>query len=74
MPFARIAAEWTHDDQSIPDSVNQTVSHRAEPPSVRGITLDTQWHKIDPNQYAYFFNNLEISHADIGPSIQPRPG
>ncbi|KAI0345976.1 hypothetical protein BDW22DRAFT_936994 [Trametopsis cervina] len=51
MPFARIAAEWNHDDQSVPETVAQNISRRADPPTVRGITLDTQWHKIDPNHH-----------------------
>lgn len=51
MPFARIAAEWTHDNQTVPDADAQKLRRRSgELASVRGITLDTAWHKIDPKQ------------------------
>ncbi len=55
MPFARIAAEWTHENQTVSDDLAQQIARRAEPPTVRGITIDTQWHKIDPNQYVCIF-------------------
>ncbi|KAI0087808.1 hypothetical protein BDY19DRAFT_1042228 [Irpex rosettiformis] len=51
MPFARIAAEWTHDNQTVPEDVAQGATRRAEPSTVRGITVDTQWHMINPNRH-----------------------
>ena len=48
MPFARVADEWTSDDQSVPDSVAQNLTRRDEPSTVRGISLDTEFHMIDP--------------------------
>ncbi|KAI0689061.1 hypothetical protein BC835DRAFT_1418822 [Cytidiella melzeri] len=51
MPFARIAAEWTHDNQTLPADIASNLSRRADPPTVRGITIDTQWHKVDPNHH-----------------------
>lgn len=50
MPFARVTNEWTHENQTLPDHVNATISRRTNgrARSVRGITLDTDFHKIDP--------------------------
>lgn len=56
MPFARIASEWTHENQTIPSDVSEKLSRRAEPTSVRGITLDTDWSKADPSRYDIVIN------------------
>lgn len=46
MPFARIAEEWTHEDQSLPDHLPGLAPNA----TVCGLTVDTAWHQIDPNQ------------------------
>ncbi|PSR71280.1 hypothetical protein PHLCEN_2v12794 [Hermanssonia centrifuga] len=51
MPFARIASEWNHENQSLPDDVAQKLSRRDELATVRGISLDTQFSKVDPSRY-----------------------
>ena len=52
MPFARIASEWNHEDQSVPDDVAKKLRRRdgQSNSTVRGITLDTNFSKVDPNQ------------------------
>ena len=51
MPFARVASEWTHENQTVPDSVAQKLRRRDGPtPTVRGISLDTDFGQIDPSQ------------------------
>lgn len=52
MPFARIASEWTSDDQSVPDAVALKLRRRDDEPAstVRGISLDTNFKQIDPKQ------------------------
>lgn len=50
MPFARIVSEWSHENQTIPANVTNQSRRRAEQPTVRGLSLDTNFHEIDPKQ------------------------
>lgn len=51
MPFARISSEWSHENQTVPDEVAKKLRRRGDSsPSVRGISLDTEFGKIDPKQ------------------------
>lgn len=51
MPFARIASEWNHENQTVPEPVAKKLSRRSGAAStVRGISLDVDFHKIDPKQ------------------------
>lgn len=53
MPFARIASEWTSENQTVPSDVAASSRRRDDtaPPSVRGISIDTNWAAIDPSKY-----------------------
>lgn len=51
MPFARIADEWEHNNQTIPDEVQAKIGKRDNPPVVRGLLLDTNFAAVDPSQY-----------------------
>lgn len=55
MPFARIAKEWIHDNQTIPDDVRAQMRRRADgdDSTVRGLSLDTNFAAVDPNQYVF---------------------
>ncbi|KAF7800086.1 hypothetical protein EIP86_011329 [Pleurotus ostreatoroseus] len=55
MPFAHIASEWIHENQSVPEDVAQKLSCRAQQnqPTVRGITLDTNFSKIGPSHHGH---------------------
>ena len=49
MPFARVASEFVHKDQSVPASIAAQLSRRDGAPSqVRGIELDTNFAAVDP--------------------------
>ncbi|OBZ79357.1 hypothetical protein A0H81_00033 [Grifola frondosa] len=51
MPFARIAKEWTHENQSIPPNMQTSIRRRdGSTPVVRGIRLDTHFDEVDPSQ------------------------
>ena len=51
MPFARVAEEWTHEDQSGPSAVAAKLARRDDGPAVvRGITIDTNFAAVDPSQ------------------------
>ena len=52
MPFARVASEWTHKNQTVPDHIQQRLARReaSHIRSVRGISLDTDFSKIDVKQ------------------------
>jgi hypothetical protein len=50
MPFARVAKEWTHENQTIPDQIKAKMQKRDDESSVRGIRLDTNFAAIDPSQ------------------------
>jgi hypothetical protein len=49
MPFARLARDWYHEDQSLPD--NSGIVRRADGslPVIKGMTLDTNFALIDPS-------------------------
>lgn len=48
MPFARIASEWSHDNQSVPDHIAPKLRHsRGQNGTVRGFTLDVDWDQVD---------------------------
>ncbi|KAI0092173.1 hypothetical protein BDY19DRAFT_584807 [Irpex rosettiformis] len=47
-PFARVAKEWKHSDQSVPDHVLKAIK-RDRSASVRGLSLDTNFSAVDPN-------------------------
>ena len=51
MPFARVAKEWTHENQTIPAKIKAKMQKRGDPSSVRGISLDTNFAAVDPAQY-----------------------
>ena len=77
MPFARIASEWTHSNQSVPGDVATKLRRRDSPATVRGITVDTQFHKIDPNRcaphcFTVRFASLlcNLSHGSVAMMIQ----
>ena len=52
MPFARVAAEFTHEDQSVPSTVAQKLRRRdsQSDASVRGIIVDTYFKGINASQ------------------------
>ena len=52
MPFARVVGEFTHENQTVTQAVAQKLSRRdsQSDPTVRGITLDTNFRHIDPAQ------------------------
>lgn len=51
MPFARVSSEWAHDNQTAPEEVAKKLRRRGDFfPSVRGISLDTEFGEIDPKQ------------------------
>lgn len=80
MPFARVAAEWTSDNQTVPDAVAQKLSRRSEPSTVRGITLDTQFHKVNPSKCVTATHgsktvaNISYSHGQVSMLIQGATG
>ena len=51
MPFARVADEWSDQDQSVPSSVAAQLARRDDSPSpVRAIAIDTNFAAVDPSQ------------------------
>ena len=55
MPFARVSREWMHENQTVPDSVKAQMRRRDDGDStVRGVSLDTNFAAVDPNQYVHF--------------------
>lgn len=59
MHFARVAREWTHENQTIPAEVQTKIQKRdsnssaVAPTDVRGISLDMNWAAVDPAQYVF---------------------
>ncbi|KAI0775388.1 hypothetical protein BC629DRAFT_1527098 [Irpex lacteus] len=48
-PFARVANEWKHSNQSIPDHIAAEIIKRDLTASVRGLALDTNFSAVDAN-------------------------
>jgi hypothetical protein len=48
MPFARVARDWVHEDQSVPVEVARQLSRRQDAPPVLGVALDTNFEAVDP--------------------------
>ena len=67
MAFARVASEWTHHDQTLPDELDAELSRRDVKPMVRGLSLDTDFAAVDPTVYVLSIWCLEV-HADNGRS------
>ncbi|KAI0340900.1 hypothetical protein BDW22DRAFT_1333399 [Trametopsis cervina] len=64
MPFARVAREWTHENQTIPKNVKRMMRKRATDSSVRGIRLDTNFAAVDPAQNGNVSLLIQGSTAD----------
>ncbi|KAJ7266371.1 hypothetical protein B0H12DRAFT_158847 [Mycena haematopus] len=60
--FARVAASWIHEDQSLPDDVASQLSRRQDAPLVQGLTLDTDFAAADPTANGV---NIAISGTTI---------
>ena len=54
-PFARVAKEWKHSNQSIPDHIAAKITKRELAASVRGLTLDTNFSAVDANVYVHTY-------------------
>lgn len=50
MPFARVARQWTSQDQSLPAAVRRNIVSRASAPVVHALALDTNFTDIDPSK------------------------
>ncbi|KAI0092175.1 hypothetical protein BDY19DRAFT_884355 [Irpex rosettiformis] len=70
MPFARVAKEWTHENQTIPAQVQATIQKRdnssTSTPTVRGIRLDVNFAAIDPTKNGNVTMFIQGSNAAGG--------
>ncbi|KAI0700589.1 hypothetical protein BC835DRAFT_1304043 [Cytidiella melzeri] len=67
MPFARIAKEWKHQNQTIPSQIKEKMQKRDDDPNVstvRGMSLDTNFAAVDPSQNGNVSLFIQGSNAD----------
>ncbi|KAJ7246984.1 hypothetical protein C8J57DRAFT_1359761 [Mycena rebaudengoi] len=67
MPFARVARDWVHEDQSVPVEVARQLSRRQDAPPVLGVALDTNFEAVDPA-------NGEVNVAVSGTTVPGQAG
>ncbi|KAF8206074.1 hypothetical protein K438DRAFT_1963852 [Mycena galopus ATCC 62051] len=66
--FARVAASYVHEDQSLPDALARRLARRIDAPVVQGLTLDTDFAAADPT------TNGQVNVAIAGTNIPGQTG